>query len=83
MCAAATAAKSLQSCPTLHDPIDGLLPGSSVPGIRGDWLNKGWCSHILGFNAALTPGVGDGQGGLACCNSWGRRVGHDSATELN
>ena len=20
---------------------------------------------------------GDGQGGLACCNSWGRRVGHD------
>ena len=30
---AATAAKSLQSCPTLCDPIDGLLPGSSVPGI--------------------------------------------------
>ena len=22
-------------------------------------------------------GVGDGQGGLACCNSWGRRVRHD------
>ena len=31
--AAATAAKSLQSCPALCDPIDGLLPGSSVPGI--------------------------------------------------
>ena len=29
----AAAAKSLQSCPTLCDPIDGLLPGSSVPGI--------------------------------------------------
>ena len=27
------AAKSLQSCPTLCDPIDGLLPGSSIPGI--------------------------------------------------
>ena len=27
------AAKSLQSCPTLCDPIDGLLPGSSFPGI--------------------------------------------------
>ena len=27
------AAKSLQSCPTLCNPIDGLLPGSSVPGI--------------------------------------------------
>ena len=31
--AAAAAAKSLQSCPTLCDPIDDLLPGSSVPGI--------------------------------------------------
>ena len=31
--AAAAAAKSLQSCPTLCDPIDGFLPGSSVPGI--------------------------------------------------
>ena len=30
-----------------------------------------------------TPGVGDGQGGLACCGSWGRRVRHDSVTELN
>ena len=29
------------------------------------------------------PGVGDGQGGLACCSSRGRRVGHDSLTELN
>ena len=27
------AAKSLQLCRTLCDPIDGLLPGSSVPGI--------------------------------------------------
>ena len=31
--AAATAAKSLQSCPTLCDPIDGNPPGSPVPGI--------------------------------------------------
>ena len=31
--AAATAAKSLQSCPTLCDPIDGNPPGSAVPGI--------------------------------------------------
>ena len=29
----ATAAKSLQSCPTLCDPIDGSPPGSSFPGI--------------------------------------------------
>ena len=31
--AAATAAKSLQSCPTLCNPTDGSPPGSSVPGI--------------------------------------------------
>ena len=31
--AAAAAAKSLQSCPTLCDPIDGASPGSPVPGI--------------------------------------------------
>ena len=30
---AAAAAKSLQSCPTLYDPIDGSPPGSAVPGI--------------------------------------------------
>ena len=31
--AAAAAAKSLQSCPTLSDPIHGSLPGSPIPGI--------------------------------------------------
>ena len=30
---AATTAKSLQSCPTLCDPIDGSPTGSPVPGI--------------------------------------------------
>ena len=30
---AAAAAKSLQSCPTLCDPIDSSPPGSAVPGI--------------------------------------------------
>ena len=31
--ATAAAAKSVQSCPTLCDPIDGSPPGSPVPGI--------------------------------------------------
>ena len=31
--AAAAAAKSIQSCPTLCDPIDGNPPGSATPGI--------------------------------------------------
>ena len=30
---AAAAAESLQSCPTLCDPIDGSPPGSAAPGI--------------------------------------------------
>ena len=33
LAAAAAAAKLLQSCPTLCDPIDGSPPGSPVPGI--------------------------------------------------
>ena len=33
ICTAAAAAKSLQSCPTLCDRIDGSPPGSPVPGI--------------------------------------------------
>ena len=32
-CTAAAAAKSLQSCLTLCDPIDGSPPGSPIPGI--------------------------------------------------
>ena len=31
--AAAASAKSLQSCPTLYDPMDGSLPSFPVPGI--------------------------------------------------
>jgi len=33
MFVAAVAAKSLQSCPTLCDPIDSSPPGSAIPGI--------------------------------------------------
>ena len=40
--AAAAAAKLLQSCPTLCNPIDGSLPGSAIPGIlqarRLEWV---------------------------------------------
>ena len=43
----------------------------------------GWHHRLDGHKFEWTPGVGDGQGGLACCNSWGHRVGHDWVTELN
>ena len=39
--------------------------------------------NVDGCESEWTPGVGVGQGGLACCDSWGRRVGHDWVTERN
>ena len=33
----------------------------------------GWHHRLNGREFEWTPGVGDGQGGLACCSSWGRR----------
>ena len=42
----------------------------------------GLCHWLNGHEFGWTSGVGDGQGGLACCGPWGRRVGHDWATEL-
>ena len=44
--AAAAAAKSLQSCPTLCDPRDGGPPGSTVPGIL-QAKNTGVGCHFL------------------------------------
>ena len=43
----------------------------------------GWHHRLDGCEFEWTLGVGDGQGGLACCDSRGRRVRHDWATELN
>ena len=33
----------------------------------------GWHHWLDGHESQWTPGVGDGQGGLACCDSWGRK----------
>ena len=33
----------------------------------------GWHHGLDGHGFGCTPGVGDGQGGLACCSSWGRK----------
>ena len=43
----------------------------------------GWHHWLDGHESEWTPGVCDGQGGLASWDSWGCRVGHDWATELN
>ena len=33
----------------------------------------GWHHQLDGHEFNSTPGVGDGQGGLACCDSWGHK----------
>ena len=33
----------------------------------------GWDHGLDGHESECTPGVGDGQGGLVCCDSWGRK----------
>ena len=33
----------------------------------------GWHHGLDGHESESTPGHGDEQGGLACCNSWGRK----------
>ena len=38
----------------------------------------GWHHRLDGHEFEQAPGDGDGQGGLVCCYSWGRK-----ATELN
>jgi len=42
----------------------------------------GWHHWLDGRGFGWTPGVGDGQGGLACCNSWGRKES-DTTERLN
>ena len=40
----------------------------------------GWHHRLNGDEFGQTPGVGDRQGGLACCGSWGHRLGQDWVT---
>jgi len=42
----------------------------------------GWHNWLDGRESEWTPGVGDGQGGLACCDSWGRKES-DTTERLN
>ena len=143
--AAAAAAKSLQSCLTLCDPIDGSPPDSAIPGIlqartlewvaisfsnalkwkvKGKSLSHarliatpwtaayqaplsmgfsrqeywsgvlhqsnqrvtedemvGWPHWFNGHKPGQIPGDSEGQGSLVCLSPWGRRVGHDLASE--
>ena len=43
----------------------------------------GWHHWLDGGESEWTPGVGDGQGGLLCYDSWGRKESDMTETELN
>ena len=44
-------------------------------GGEGDYRDEmvGWHHRLNGHEFEYAPGVGVGQGGLACCGSWGRK----------
>ena len=44
--------------------------GQEGKGMTEDEM-AGWHHWLDGCKSQWTPGVGDGQGGLTCCNSWG------------
>ena len=48
---------------------------------RMRWLD-GWHHSLDGRESESTPGVSDGQGGLACCDSWGHKES-DTTERLN
>ena len=63
------------------DPDAGKDWGPEEKGTTEDEM-VGWHHQHNGHGFGWTPGVGDGQGGLACCSSWGCKVS-DTAELLN
>ena len=55
---------------SFKDPDAGKNWGQEEKGTTEDKMVK-WHHHISWHVFEWTPGVGDGQGGLACCRSWG------------
>ena len=64
------------------DPDAGKDWGQEEKGMTEDEV-VGWHHWLDGHGIGWTLGVGDRQGGLACCGLWGHRFGHDWAIELN
>ena len=52
------------------NPDVGKDWGQEEKGTTEDEM-AGWHHRLDGHGFGWTPGVGDGQGGLACCSSWG------------
>ena len=54
------------------DPDAGKGWGQEEKGMTEDEM-VGWHHRLEEHGFGWTPGIGDGQGGLACCSSWGRK----------
>ena len=65
---------------SLEDSDAGRGWGQEEQGTTEDEM-AGWHHWLDGRGSGWTPGVGDGQGGLACCDSWGHK--ESDMTELN
>ena len=67
------------------DSLEKTLMLGKIEG-RGEGDNKnemvGWHHQLDGHGFGWTPRVGDGQGGLACCSSWGHKES-DITDQLN
>ena len=63
------------------DPDAGRDWGQEEKGMTEDKM-AGWHHRLNGHEFEWTPGVGDGQGGLVCCDSWGRKES-DTTEQLN
>ena len=62
----------MKSWLTGKDPDAGRDWGQEEKGTTENEM-AGWHHQLDGHVFGWTPGVGDGQGGLVCCNSWGRK----------
>ena len=60
----------------------GKFEGRIRRGRRGGGEMVGWRYRLSGHEFGWTPGVGDGQGGLVCCSSWGQKE-LDMTEQLN
>ena len=63
------------------NPDAGRDWGQEEKGLTKDEM-AGWHHRLNGHESELTLGVGDGQGGLACCDSWGHKE-LDMTEQLN
>ena len=62
----------MQRVDSLEKTDAGRDWGQEEKGTTQDEM-AGWHHRLDGCESGKTPGVGGGQGGMVCCNSWGRK----------